>query len=397
MARKYFTPIDLNGLEIQNVKFQNLATAPTPQGVGHVYYNTANDTLYIYDGSNWMPTGKIQADVFTSRPLAGSVGRFFFATDTQILYYDNGSVWQQISNFGSPVALDGSTNVDGTSNSYARADHKHAHGNTEHAHVTLDAFSAAAANISIGNYRVTNVADPVDPQDAATKNYVDLAVQGIDWKQSVKAATTANITLSGTQTVDGYELQVGDRILVKNQTTASENGVYVVAAGSWQRSVDANTSAKVTSGFAVFVEHGTTNGDQGWVLVTDGVITLGTTDLEFVQFTGLGQIEAGAGLTKTGNTMDAVAGLGITVNANDIAIDTTVTARKVVFSSFTITVSGSAVTETLTHNLGNRDVQVAVYDATTYADIECDISRTDTNSVLLTFYKSGTFRAVIVG
>jgi hypothetical protein len=149
---------------------------------------------------------------------------------------------------------------------------------------------------------------------------VDAARSGLDVKQSVRAATTANITLSGTQTIDGVALAVNDRVLVKDQTTGSQNGIYVVASGAWSRSTDADTNAKVTAGLFTFVEEGTVNADSGWILTTDGTITLGTTSLVFAQFSGAGQITAGAGLTKTGNTLNVGAGTGITVNADDVAL-----------------------------------------------------------------------------
>lgn len=149
---------------------------------------------------------------------------------------------------------------------------------------------------------------------------VDAARSGLDVKESVKAATTANITLSNTQTVDGVALAVGDRVLVKDQTTGSQNGIYVVASGAWTRSTDANTSAEVNPGMFVFVEQGTVNADSGWVLTTDATITLDTTALVFAQFSGAGQITAGSGLTKTGNTLNVGAGTGITVNADDVAL-----------------------------------------------------------------------------
>ncbi len=161
---------------------------------------------------------------------------------------------------------------------------------------------------------------------AANKDYVDNAISGLDMKQSVRAATTANITLSGTQTIDGVSLVAGNRVLVKNQTTASQNGIYVVAAGAWSRSADADNSpaGEVTSGMYTFVEEGTANADSGWVLTTDGTITLGTTSLTFVQFNGLGQVAAGNGLTKTGNTLNiGTASTGrIVINADDIDLAT---------------------------------------------------------------------------
>jgi phage-related tail fiber protein len=190
----------------------------------------------------------------------------------------------------------------------------------------LDQMAAPTASVSLNSQKITNLADPTGAQDAATKAYVDATKQGLDVKDSVRAATTGNITLSGTQTVDGVSLLAGDRVLVKNQSTASENGIYdVVSGGSWTRSADANVSSEVTSGLFVFVEEGTTNADSGWVLTTDGSITLGTTSLAFVQFSGAGQVTAGAGLTKTGNTLDVgtASASRIVVNADNIDLATT--------------------------------------------------------------------------
>jgi hypothetical protein len=163
--------------------------------------------------------------------------------------------------------------------------------------------------IAMGTNKITGLGDPTSAQDAATKAYVDSAAQGIDWKASVRAATTAAVTLaSGLEngdTLDGVTLATGDRVLVKNQATGSENGIYVVkVSGAPDRSTDADTGAELTSNFAVFVEEGTVNADQGYTLTNNGSITIGTTALTFTQFTGLGQIVAGTGLDKNGNTLD---------------------------------------------------------------------------------------------
>ncbi len=181
-------------------------------------------------------------------------------------------------------------------------------------------LSAPTADISNGGFKITNVATPVAGTDAANKDYVDSVAQGLDPKQSVRAATTANIaTLSGTMTVDGIALSVGDRVLVKDQSTASQNGIYVVASSAWSRSNDANVWDELVSAY-VFVESGTTNADNGYLCTVDPGGTLGTTAVTWVQFSGAGQITAGAGLSKTGNTLDVVAGTGITVAADNVAL-----------------------------------------------------------------------------
>jgi hypothetical protein len=163
--------------------------------------------------------------------------------------------------------------------------------------------------IAMGTSKITGLGDPTSAQDAATKNYVDTTVQGIDWKASVRAATTTNVTLASDlengDVLDGVTLATGDRVLVKDQSTGSENGIYVVkVSGAPDRSTDADAGAEVTANFAVFVEQGTVNSDSGFTLTNNGSVTVGTTALVFTQFTGLGQIVAGTGLDKTGNTLD---------------------------------------------------------------------------------------------
>lgn len=168
---------------------------------------------------------------------------------------------------------------------------------------------------------LTLAADPTQAMHAATKQYVDATAQGLDVKQSVKAATTGNITLSGTQTIDGVSVVAGDRVLVKDQTTNSTNGIYVVAAGAWTRATDMDAWTEVPGAFT-FVEQGTVNADSGWVCTSDQGGTLGTTAITFAQFSGAGQITAGNGLTKTGNTIDVVGTTNrISVGTNSIDID----------------------------------------------------------------------------
>ena len=146
----------------------------------------------------------------------------------------------------------------------------------------------------------TIAATPVNPLDITNKAYVDAVAQGLDIKASVVASTTANITLSGTQTVDGIALVADDRCLVKNQTAAAENGIYVVAAGAWARSTDMNTWAQVPGAFT-FIETGTTLGDSGWVCTSNAGGTIGVTAINWTQFTGGASYSAGTGLTLVGS------------------------------------------------------------------------------------------------
>lgn len=146
--------------------------------------------------------------------------------------------------------------------------------------------------LNMGAQLIANLATPVSASDAVTKAYVDAIAEGLDVKVSVRVATTANITLSGTQTIDGVAVIAGNRVLVKNQTLPAENGIYVVAAGAWARATDANVSADVTSGMFTFITEGTTLGNTGWALTTDDPITLGTTGLVFTAFSGPTNIAA---------------------------------------------------------------------------------------------------------
>jgi hypothetical protein len=189
-------------------------------------------------------------------------------------------------------------------------------------YVTKNADSTLAAGVTI-TYDATTTT--LSDNDLTPKWYVDGVAAGMDWKESVRAASTANVNISteleNGDTLDGVTLATGDRVLLKNQSTASQNGIYVVvASGAASRATDADSDAEVTSGLTVWVEEGTVNADSAWTLVTDGAITLGSTSLSFTQTSGLGQITAGNGLSKTGNTLNigTVDSTRITINADTI-------------------------------------------------------------------------------
>ena len=155
-----------------------------------------------------------------------------------------------------------------------------------------------------------------------SKEYVDAVKVGLDFKDSVRVASTATVTVSGPgAAIDGITLSSNDRVLLKNQSTASENGIYVFngAASALTRATDADSSAEVTAGLFTFVEEGTVNADSGFVLTTDGTITVGSTALAFAQFSGAGQIVAGDGMTKSGNQLD-VNDDNITLEINSDAV-----------------------------------------------------------------------------
>jgi hypothetical protein len=211
----------------------------------------------------------------------------------------------------------------------------------------LDQMAAPTGSVSMNNQKITNLAAPVNAGDAVTKSYADALTSSLDIKASVKAATTGNITLSGTQTIDGVVLAAGQRVLVKDQTNATQNGIYEVAASTWSRATDADSSDEVTPGLFCFVEQGTTNADSGWVLISDGTITLGSSNIAFSQFSKTAEITAGDGLTRVGSTISAVGTASrVTVSGAGIDIASTYVGQATITTLGTITTgtwSGTAI------------------------------------------------------
>lgn len=233
--------------------------------------------------------------------------------------------------------------------------------------------------IDVSGFKVINAADGTNPQDYATVAQLNAAIQGYSWKTPVRAGTTANITLSGAQTIDGVSVVAGDRVLVKSQTTGSGNGIYIAATGAWTRATDFDTGAEAL-GAATFVSEGTTLGNSVWLQTTDAPITIGTTALVFAQ--------VGGGSSYT-------AGNGVAINAGVISVDPTVTARK---ASATIG-DGTATTITFTHNLNTQDVIVAIKEVSTNAGVITDWVANGVNTVQLTFGTvptSGQYRVTVI-
>jgi len=271
---------------------------------------SGNQTITVSGDATGSGTTSIALTLGT---VNSNVGSFGSASAVPTLTVNGKGLVTAVSN--TPIAIAASQVTSGTF-----ADARIAQSNVTQHQAALTILESQITDGSLlarnaGNETITGTwtfnnavtgATPTAGAHLATKDYVDNLATGLDFKASVRAATTANITLSGTQTVDGVALVAGNRVLVKDQTDNTTNGIYVVASGAWTRATDADNtpSNEVSSGMYCFVESGTTNADTGWVLTTDGGnVTLGTTALVFTQFTGLGQITAGTGLSKTGSTL----------------------------------------------------------------------------------------------
>lgn len=255
--------------------------------------------------------------------------------------------------------------------------------------------------LDLTGQKITNLADGTAASDAVTKAQLDAIARGLDWKNSVRAATTANITLSAPQTIDGVAVIAGDRVLVKDQTTASTNGIYVVAAGAWSRATDFDDSTEVTAAASIPVESGTVNGDAVFILTNDGAITVGTTALAFTRLGGSGATytaDANGGLELSGSAFSVKlpGSSGLIKDSTGLRIDP---AYSGLAKRYAVNVPTTA-TATITHNLGTLDVHVSVYEVATGNLVEPDIQVTTTNTVTLTFATAptaGQYRAVVIG
>lgn len=310
---------DLNKGELRNAKIHILAGFTGGLGAGDAglmgFDSTVGQKLFgVWDGSAWV---KLRDNWISS--VAAATDSPITVTGTQALTLD--------------IALANGSFLLGNGSNLARATLKSA--------IPISGFGTATAHVAMGTYRITGLGDPVDPQDAATRAYVDATAQGLSIKQPVKAATTGALpahTRSGNDLTasangalpnqDGITMYDEDRLLVKDQAGATqlENGIYRVAfrgdastPWSLSRAPDADTSEEVMSGMYCWVEQGTVHGDSAWVLATENPIVLNTTPLKFVQFSAAADIAAGNGLVKSGNTLHFAQSAAYTTNTIPLA------------------------------------------------------------------------------
>lgn len=359
---KLYTAADFQKNAAKSIVIDPLAGDPATPVVGQTYFNTATNQLLTYNGT-----------AFANK-----------ATDSALLNGQNAAYYLARANHTGTQTASTISDLSSTVQAYS-----------------LSTFAAPTADISWNSKKITNLADPVNPQDAGTKNYIDSAVQsaaaGIDSKPSVRLTTAgANDTLSGLAARDGVTPNAGDRVLVPSQTTGTQNGVYAAAAGAWTRVADADQTGEITPGAFWFVEEGTTYGGSQWRCSNTGVVTLGTTSITVVQFGASSSYTNGNGLLLTGNVFSVKPSTGILVSAAGVAIDTSVVARRVAFTVG----NGAATSIALAHNLGTQDVAVSVRLASTNEGIMVDWVATDVNTVTLTFSSApaaNAIKALVVG
>ena len=329
MARKVGTDLSLMGFALMLAKMDPVSSDPTGLGAGdegRFWWNTTTNRPKVWDGTT----------AIDLLDIANQVGSLTAS---------------RISDFDTQVRTS-----------------------------RLNQMTAPNADVAFGGFKITGLADGVAGTDAATLGQLLAIANNQSFKASVRAATTANIaTLAGgaPNTLDGVTLANADRILVKDQTTASANGIYTVTTvgtgsnGTWTRASDFDSSAEAVPGSIVMVNEGTANGDKMFMLATNGPITLGTTSLVWSAYgTSTGEIGvAGAGLTKTGTTYDVVAGSTgtLTVAADAVDVNTARVNRKwagtIPTSSSTvdgiaITISGAQVT--FNHGANNPAPMVVI-------------------------------------
>lgn len=429
------------------------ASRPAAGTAGRLFFATDQQIMYFDTGSAWLQVsnfGSVTAQTtYGASSGSGSSTDFSRAdhthgtpsltntTPTALAIGGAGAVGtgtaparedhaHAMPSFGNVTAQTsfGSASGNGSATSIARADHTHGtptHDNAAHSTINLNALATPTADLNINNYKITNLATPTASTDAATKGYVDSVAEGLHIHASVVAATTANLNATydnGTSgvgatltnaganaalTLDGVSLSVSDRVLVKNQTSGAQNGIYTVTtvgdgSTAWvlTRATDFNSSAEIQGGDFVFVTGGTTYDNTGWVQTSTGV-TVGTTAIVWQQFSGAGTYTASNGVQLVGSNFSgvAVANGGLTVGASGFELDTAIAVRKYAANVG----DGTNTSYTITHSLSTRDVIVSVYDnSSPYAEVICDVQHTSTSAITLLFSVAPTsnqYRVVV--
>ena len=255
--------------------------------------------------------------------------------------------------------------------------------------------------LDLQSQKVVNLADPSANTDAANKQYVDNVARGLMWKALVRASATANVALAAPgATFDGVTLAANDRVLLKAQTTGSENGIWVWtgAAAVLTRATDADNGTELAPGTSVTVTEGTANGDKAFLIVSDAAITIGTTATTWGQLGGGTTYTGGNGISVSGSVVSAVAVAsgGVQVVAGGIQLDASIAARK-----FSANIgNGAATAIAVTHSLGTQDVAVTVREVGSQAGVLVDWVATDANTVTLNFAvapASNAYRVSVVG
>jgi hypothetical protein len=333
MSFPILTNLDLTGNQLLNAGVQQLGSDPGSPFEGQIWENTSTHKIKAY--LNGAVVVLLSGTVTSADIQDGTI------TDTDVA----------TANKDGLVAVPSLRTI-GTGAQQAMA------GSTR-----LDTIASPTGNVGFNSQRITGLADGVAATDAATVGQISVATAGLDTKASVKAASTGNLTLSAPQTVDGVALVAGDRVLVKDQVSPSNNGLYLVAAGSWTRTTDFNSWANIP-GSLMAVEQGTVNADAVYLSTADQGGTLGTTNVTFSRL-----------------NMPAVAGV----------------------VKFATTITGDAATTsfTVTHNLGTTDVQVQIFDVANDLMVLADVKRPTSNTVAIVFAvapaNAKAYRAVVVG
>lgn len=375
--------VDLYANEVRNFKLQSVTTLPTSIAGRVIYYGTTNKLGY-YNGTAW-----VYPDMQMSVYDTNGDGVVNSADNADKLDSQHGTYYLQLSN------------MEGTLPADKLADH-----DSMHYDIRLDQFALPTANVSFNSRRIVTLADPVDAQDAATKAYVLAVAQGLRLHTEVMCATTANITLSGLQVIDGYTTPVGVRVLVKNQSTPATNGVYLSSATAWTRATEEDTWSELIGAY-VFVRNGTELGNTSWGCQATNGGTLGTTAITWAQMSGPATYTAGNGLTKSGTQFSAVADTGIAVSASGIAIDTVYRVKKYT-AQINQAVGGSLTSWTITHGLNTSNVEVTCRNSNS-GDTRLSVGEifyvktvaTDANNITLYFNTAppvgATYQITIVG